>query len=339
MKNKLFYLLLILVSDVFISTAQDIHLSQFSQTPLLLNPASAGIFNGYHRAVINYKNQWVAMGNAFKTTAASFDMPFTRGKGAYIGGGISVFRDKAGDSHFGITQAALSLSGILPMDEHNKVSVGMQVGFAQRSATIDDLQWGSQYTQQGYDPSAPSYEVNTINSFVYGDIGAGVFYEFNNSKGTISGKDIFKVNAGVACFHANQPVQSFFPSSSEHLYRKYVAHVAMRWDIPESKFSFLPSVMYFKQGGSAESYLGTLIRYRLTNGTKVTGFYTESSILLGCHFRLNDSFTPQVYYEIGNYAIGFSYDYTTSYFAEGTKSKGGIEVSVKYTNTKDALRK
>ena len=38
--------------------AQDIHLSQFYETPILRNPALIGLFNGDYRIQAVYRNQW-----------------------------------------------------------------------------------------------------------------------------------------------------------------------------------------------------------------------------------------------------------------------------------------
>ncbi|MFH1322164.1 MAG: type IX secretion system membrane protein PorP/SprF [Bacteroidota bacterium] len=38
--------------------SQDIHFSQFYQTPLIINPALTGSFNGQVRVLMNYKDQW-----------------------------------------------------------------------------------------------------------------------------------------------------------------------------------------------------------------------------------------------------------------------------------------
>lgn len=321
--------------------AQDIHFSQFSETPLLVNPSMTGLYEGYQRVAINYKNQWVAMGSPYNTGVATFDMPFFNDKKdkGYFGAGLNVFKDKAGDSQFGTTQVNLSVSGILPMNEFNKISVGLQGGFAQRSANITALQWGNQYTGQALDPNLPSNEINNLSSFSYADIATGVVYEFSNVNSSSFTQDILKINAGVSCFHINKPVQKFFQSGSELLYQKWVAHSAARWDIPGTKFSFIPSVMYLKQGSFSEINLGTLIRYRMQSASKITGFYSESAVSFGCHYRFKDAVVPQFYFEVADYAIGISYDINTSSYSEVSNAKGGIELSLKYTNLKGALRK
>ena len=62
------------------SLAQDVHFSQFNQTPQLINPGATGVFNGSIRGILNYRTQWSAFGNAFKTYGASFDAPITKKK-------------------------------------------------------------------------------------------------------------------------------------------------------------------------------------------------------------------------------------------------------------------
>ena len=47
------------------SYAQDLHFSQFYAAPLYLNPAFAGTAGG-PRFILNYRNQWPGINNAFK---------------------------------------------------------------------------------------------------------------------------------------------------------------------------------------------------------------------------------------------------------------------------------
>ena len=41
------------------SYAQDLHFGQTAQTPLLVNPACAGVFDGWERVILNHRNQWL----------------------------------------------------------------------------------------------------------------------------------------------------------------------------------------------------------------------------------------------------------------------------------------
>src|SRR5215467_13981709 len=55
--------------------AQDPHFSQFFSSPLTLNPAFTGKFNGQVRAAANYRNQWPTINRAYETGTVSVDFP------------------------------------------------------------------------------------------------------------------------------------------------------------------------------------------------------------------------------------------------------------------------
>src|SRR5947208_5817866 len=57
---------------------QDPHFSQFFASPLTLNPALTGKFDGNLRVTGNYRNQWPTINRAFTTTTVSVDFPIMR---------------------------------------------------------------------------------------------------------------------------------------------------------------------------------------------------------------------------------------------------------------------
>ena len=95
--------------------SQDIHFSQFYNTPLLLNPGLTGASNADLRAIVNYKDQWRIIGSPYKTFAFSYDMALLKEKfkNSFLGAGICAFNDKAGDTELGLTQIALSVASIV----------------------------------------------------------------------------------------------------------------------------------------------------------------------------------------------------------------------------------
>ena len=192
------------------SFSQDIHFSQILNTPLLLNPATAGMGDGDFRASLSHKSQWIAL-TKYRTSTASFDMPLLKkkSKNAYIGAGLNVFADKAGTSQMGTTQATFSVSGILPVDDNQKVSVGLQGGVAQRSANLNKITWGNQFNGEVFDAGISSNEANAA-SFIYPDVAARIDYEFTQDTHALLGKDIMKFSAGAAIFHPHSPKQKFF---------------------------------------------------------------------------------------------------------------------------------
>jgi hypothetical protein len=79
--------------------AQDPNFSQFFASPLTLNPAMTGKFDGVYRVAGNYRNQWPTIYNAFTTYTASFDMGILKDRIPeydQFGVGILGFADQAG---------------------------------------------------------------------------------------------------------------------------------------------------------------------------------------------------------------------------------------------------
>src|SRR5690242_16348712 len=73
-------LILSLICGQQAARAQDPGFSQFFASPLTLNPALTGKFNGVVRVAGNYRNQWPTINNAFITSTISVDAPILTGR-------------------------------------------------------------------------------------------------------------------------------------------------------------------------------------------------------------------------------------------------------------------
>ncbi len=337
---RLFTTILVLVLLIPCAQAQDVHFSQFANSTLLINPATAGVYHGKERVTLNYKSQWSSLGSPYTTYAASFERPFFRKRNstnAHIGAGLHAYQDQAGDANFGTSQINLSLSGILPMNDVSTLSIGLQGGAAQKSADLANLTWGNQFDGEGFDPDLPSFEIDNLSSSWYVDFGAGVFYEYIATDDHILGRDYLQFNIGLAYHHVNKPTLEF-AVGEDKLIEKYVGHIHMRRDIPDTYWSVLPSIIHIQQGPHRETYVGSLLRYRFKYGTKYTGMITESALSFGVSYRFEDALIPQVYYEVSSYKIGISYDFTVSPLTETAGfAAGGFEISFVWANMYRAL--
>jgi type IX secretion system PorP/SprF family membrane protein len=281
------------------------------------------------------------MGKSYNTFLGSFDMPLKMKKkqGAYIGLGAYVYSDKAGDSRFGTTQGNLSVSAILPTGMTSKFSMGLQTGFAQRSMTLANIQWPNQYNGFNYDPSMSSNEQAGKTSFSYLDIGAGINYDTYHQTEKIDGKNTNRFDIGASFFHATMPLMKYEPMTKEDLYWKGILHTTIRHDIPGTKFGIVPSMVVMVQWPAYEIFLGTLLRYKINEGTKMTGFSNESAFSGGIYYRYKDAISPQVFLELGDYAFGLSYDFNVSTYRQVAKSAGAFELSIRYSSMRGALMK
>ena len=94
--------------------AQDIHFSQFFETPLLRNPALAGIFTGDYRVQMVYRDQWGSVTDGFRTGSLNGEYKLPIGKANdFITVGAQALFDRAGTT-------ALTQVSLLPAINYHK---------------------------------------------------------------------------------------------------------------------------------------------------------------------------------------------------------------------------
>src|ERR1044071_6773334 len=94
-------LLLTVIASVVTIQAQDPHFSQFFASPLTLNPAFTGKFDGSWRVAANHRDQWPSIPKAYVTTSASIDFGILKSRihsGDIFGIGISGLSDQSADA-------------------------------------------------------------------------------------------------------------------------------------------------------------------------------------------------------------------------------------------------
>ncbi len=120
--KKLYFLILILISQIDIANAQQDPLyAQYINNPMVINPAYTGI-NNLLNASLSYRRQWSGFNDAPTTTALSAHSSFFDNK---IGGGLLLVRDQLGstvNTQFNVTYAYK-----IEFTEHT-LSFGLQTG-------------------------------------------------------------------------------------------------------------------------------------------------------------------------------------------------------------------
>ncbi len=338
---KMKFTLLFIVFSSFFSCifSQDIHFSQYYNLPLVVNPALTGAFNGDQRVSLNFKDQWKNVGTPYRTYALSFDMGLMKKKWekSFLGAGLLVYKDVAGNAKLGTTQISLSVSSFVSLGENQKISAGLQGGFVQKSLLAQNQSWDSQYDPSktnGWNSSLSSNEINTsYNKINLGDLSGGLQWTYSLGDATLSSNDKKSLNAGVAFHHITRPEQNFSSSGAmDKMYSKIAAHAGAFIGIKNFHIAVLPSFLFLMQGPSREINFGTLIRYTIKEESRFTGIFKETAVAVGGYARAKDAFVPAMQIEYANYAIGLSYDVNTSPLRSATKGNGGIEISLRYIN-------
>lgn len=303
-----------------VTLSQDIHFSQFEASPLNLNPAQTGFFNGDYRFIGNHRSQWKSVSKPFTTFSGSVDMALnglSSSRNRY-NAGILFNNDKAGDSELGLTQLALSFSFLraIGRDSIHFVSVGLQAGYASRSINYSSLYFDEQYDGDVYNPGLGNTENFENDNHSYADINLGVAW-------LVRASEKFKAGAGFSVQHINRPSDAFFGQTAK-MFPRLQADVKLDFPIA-TKFDLVPALLYMNQGSFSELTGGTSLRYRIS---EMPG--RQYAFYIGGWYRNKDAAIASVGLDYNNLNVGVSYDYNTSDLDRASDGKGGYEISLIY---------
>jgi type IX secretion system PorP/SprF family membrane protein len=328
--SRIVSILYLIITLTSITRAQDIHFTQFYASPLIINPANTGVFNGNLRGIINYRNQWQTFA-PFTTFAGSLDYNFGQRwlDNDLMGLGVSFFSDVAGDSEFSTTQVNVSYAYIKTLGSRfarSYASVGFYGGFAQRSINPANLTYGNQYNGYAYDPTIPGESI-AISNFSFLDFGAGFSWMFVPKNRT-------NLYAGFAFHHVNQPSQSFNSSANDLLYMRSSVNAGAQIKISDN-IDLVPGILTQIQGPHYEFVAGVNLKYyMLTKASNETAFSIGGWHRMGISNELHyqsDASAVAIRYDFMGLSAGLSYDINISGLNEASNSLGGPELSLIYT--------
>ncbi len=310
----IFFVILLAIGSSTIVKGQDIHYSQFYNSPLTLNPAMTGRINGDFRINLNYRNQWLGVADdhsTYVTPSLSFDMPLPVFKNDAVGVGIMVMNDQSSGGKLSNITTMLSGSYHKSVGENHHVSLGVQAGYVQRQLDHQDLTFSNQIGEDyEFDESLPSGEAIEDNTIRYMDMQLGLMW-------TSSFGENLSAYAGGAMFHVTAPEKAFAKGTELNLPRRWVGHGGLDIGVSE-KIDLLPSVIYMNQNKAREINAGLSGAYKISDKTN---FY------LGGYYRVQDAAIIYSAIEWNDVKLGISYDATVS---ELQNSGGSLEFSLTY---------
>ena len=304
------------------ASAQDPNFSQFFASPLTLNPAMTGKFDGLYRIAGNYRNQWPTIYNAFTTATISADFGILRSKLPEVdqfGVGIMAFSDKAGEG--GVltdNYAAISAAYHKGLDEngYNQIGVGFQGTFANKRLDITKVKFEDQLTPLGFTGVTSEVFSNKQVNVAYFDLNAGVFYN-----GTTNGLNNFYL--GASMYHINRPKESF--QGAEFLLSPRVTLQA-GGKLPVGANNAVHfSANHSMQANATNTTIGGAYALNVNDDE-----INPTNVYLGSWFRFGDAVIPYVGLEFGDFHIGLTYDVNISHLRPASNSRGGAEVSMIY---------
>ncbi|GAA4451405.1 PorP/SprF family type IX secretion system membrane protein [Rurimicrobium arvi] len=306
--------------------AQDIHFTQFNATPLILNPAFTGGFDGPIRASAIYRDQWrSALGSAsYRTFAVSVDAPIVRDLTGddYLAGGVQLYNDVAGDGNLSNFSGLLSVAyhKFLGLDGNKDLSVGLQGGYTSKTIDLSKLYFGSQFQSGTFTgPISSSFDGSPVRYFT---VNAGIGYSHRFS-------DRFGLSLGVAGNNLNQPKESLSKekNSDVGLGRRLSGQIGAIWYTGE-RFSVRPAVLYQAQSSTTEIIAGSEFHYIVAGDPEIKALAT--GLFLGGWYRNNDAAMVSAGIEHRGLRVGVAYDYNTSKYNTATNGKGGFEICLRF---------
>jgi len=314
--------------------AQDVHFSQYNETPVVINPALSS--TAYDtRVIANYRNQWASVTSPFQTYGISIEKAIhhLKLKKTYFGTSLTVYSDKAGDASLGSIMAQLGVNVVIRTSDFSKLSLGLGGGINYRSINPSALRWESQYDGYKYNGTTPSGEVVAVNNFIQPDFAGGIDWHYAKSERYISAQDGAKGDVGVAVFHYTAPKYTFYGVNNERQYMKFVAHANVDIGIKGAGIALVPSLIYMRQGPSQEINAGFMFKYIIQDQSVYTKLRKASAISFGAYYRVGDALIPTMLLQWDKYAMGVSYDMTLSQLSGASKIKGGLEVSLRFNTS------
>ena len=319
--KKIFLTLIINVTLVSVTIAQDPNFSQFFASPLTLNPALTGKFDGLYRVAGNYRNQWPTFNNAFITSTASIDMNIMRNRIPEIdrfGVGVMGFTDRSGNGVLLNNYASLALSYHKGLDEdgYHQIGLGFQGSFVNKRLDVTKVLFEDQLTPLGFTGVTNEVFLNNQVNLKYIDINAGILYN-----GTTNGYNNFYV--GASMYHINRPKESF-QGGQFFLPGRITLQAGGR--IPAGPYNYLHfAANHSFQANATNTVIGGA--YALNVNADETN---PVNLYFGSWYRFNDAIIPYLGLEFGDFHIGATYDVNTSSLKPGSNSKGGAEISLIY---------
>jgi type IX secretion system PorP/SprF family membrane protein len=293
--------------------SQDINFTMFNYNPLFLNPANTGNFIGDWRLAGNYRNQWSAAANPFRTASVSFDTKFNILK-QKIGTGLYFINDESGAGGLNFNKVYASL-GYEKEINKNFFNLGLQFGYV----------FGSVNSWDTWDKSTNSVKsTNGESDFKvsYPDFNIGICWRKNLG--------IFEPEAGASFFHINSPNNSFFENSDkEKLKSIFHSKVKVKFN---DRIYLMPAIFYLNKDNTSLTILGTNIGYNFLGSVSRVkqvfgGIYLRNGII-----NKSDSYSILVGTSIGRLDIAFSHDITISAFSRSAGNVGAYEISLIYRN-------
>jgi type IX secretion system PorP/SprF family membrane protein len=334
MKQKLNILLLLMIAGACQIHAQDLHFSQFFNSPLTTNPANTGFIpDADYRLGAHYRNQWSSiMATPYRTMSIYADAQVFRDRleNGWLGLGAVVLSDQAGSGGLRSTKIYGSIAYHQMLGLSSLLSAGFNVGWANKRIDQSKLTFPDQFDGKFFDGNLGTSVQLANNNVSYFDMQAGINYAYFPNENTY-------INAGYSIHHVNRPVETFFDRGldSNRIAMRHIGFINAMLKVND-RVIINPNIYYTNMARASSFMLGLNANYNLSENGNM-------QLIAGGYYRFKDAAILMAGFELKNIRFLFSYDITTSGLRNFTNGNGAQEFNVmkkgfySQGNVKDAL--
>lgn len=306
--------------------AQDPQFSQFFSSPLTLNPALTGNFNGTTRMVGNFRSQNADYNNAYNTKTASVDFNVLSNKIKQfdrLSLGVLFLSDQTGNKVLTNNHLGLSLAYMKALDEEQKrsVSIGFQAVYNNKRFNSANALLEDQITPGGIINSSGDNILNNGLSKTAADLNAGVLYQYAPTS-----EHLYYI--GGSLFNILQTQKGFGNNTTAVPLRKTI-HGGMLSPVGYAG-TFHASFHFQQQKGFNQLLIGAAYSHYIKD---ILGAYVE--LYAGAWYRTDQSVIPYIGLEWNYWRLGYTNDISFSNQITAGQLRYSNEISLHYTLNKD----
>jgi type IX secretion system PorP/SprF family membrane protein len=320
MKKQFLTGMILLISAITSGVyAQDLHFSQFMNSPLTTNPANTGFIpDGDYRLGINYRNQWsTLMSVPYKTMSAFGDVQLMKDRfeNGWLGAGGVILKDVAGSGNLTSTKVYGSIAYHQMLGYSSLLSLGFNVGYANKQINTSNLKFPDQFDGKFFDNKQPTSVMLDRTNIGYIDLQAGLNFAY------FPAENIY-LNGGFSTHHVNRPEESFFddPDTDNRIAMRHIGFLNGSFKLND-QWIVNPNAYFTTQAKSYEAVFGVNAHYNLSGDG-------EQLLIAGMYYRLNESIIPMIGLGIKDFIFSFTYDVTMSPLKNYNNSRGALEFSL-----------
>jgi len=299
--------------------AQDLHFSQFFNSPLTTNPANTGFIpDADYRLTAHYRNQWSSiMTLPYKTMSISGDAQLFRDKleNGWLGAGAVILSDVAGSGGLRSTKIYGSIAYHQMLGNSSLLSAGFNLGWANKRIDPSGLKFPDQFDGKFFDANLPTTGIPLNNNVSYFDMQVGMNYAY------FPHENVY-INAGYSLHHVNKPRETFYNDESVNgiIPMRHIAFVNAILKVHD-KVIINPNAYFSMQSKATEISGGLIANYNLSESG-------EKQLIAGLYYRHKDAAIPMLGFEVNNLRFTFSYDATVSTLKNFNNYRGATEFTL-----------